>query len=338
EHGLRAVAGLLVERSVDAERRAFGWRVGVGQVDRRAGQGHIAGHARARQWQRGGPEGHLQAVVLGQGEEEPCVAVSLVLHEVERAGIAVRDLARLGQDHLEESRGAPLGRQADPDRVELAQLATEAGDLLGGVQIGEGVGYGADEDGATRVGREEPIPVLGPGAGPSRTNEADDPHVGAGGSIGAVGVGEEDQRYGRGYDFVGTELPHVELICQERGRRPCRPRMYGVKDGPTHEFERRAASPAKSRFAGICASWVAEAGGAGARRLKDQRLTALAPRASEAEREVIGRIIGGEMRTGVSDGLVLEAIAEAAGADQARTRRAALFLGDLATVAALALT
>src|SRR5437879_3108694 len=83
---------------------------------------------------------------------------------------------------------------------------------------------------------------------------------------------------------------------------------------------------------------VAEAGGAGARRLKDQRLTALAARASEAEREVIGRIIGGEMRTGVSDGLVLEAIAEAAGADQARTRRAALFLGDLATVAALALT
>src|SRR5207245_684341 len=59
---------------------------------------------------------------------------------------------------------------------------------------------------------------------------------------------------------------------------------------------------------------VAEAGGAGARRLKDQRLTALAARASEAEREVIGRIIGGAMGTGGSDGLVLEAIAEAASA------------------------
>src|SRR5437762_1129055 len=86
-------------------------------------------------------------------------------------------------------------------------------------------------------------------------------------------------------------------------------------------------------FTTLCVELVRRAS-----RLKDQRLTALAARASEAEREVIGRIIGGEMRTGVSDGLVLEAIAEAAGADQARTRRAALFLGDLATVAALALT
>src|SRR5207245_10898309 len=82
---------------------------------------------------------------------------------------------------------------------------------------------------------------------------SDLPHVGAGRAIGAVGIGEEDQRHRRGYDLVRTELPHVELICQERGRCPCRPRMYGVKDGPTHEFERRAASPAKSRFAGICA-------------------------------------------------------------------------------------
>ena len=42
------------------------------------------------------------------------------------------------------------------------------------------------------------------------------------------------------------------------------------------------------------------------------------------------------MRTGVSDGLVLEAIAAAAGADLAAVRRAALFLGDLSAVAALA--
>jgi DNA ligase-1 len=42
------------------------------------------------------------------------------------------------------------------------------------------------------------------------------------------------------------------------------------------------------------------------------------------------------MRTGVSDGLVLEAIAQAAGADLAVVRRAALFLGDLSRVATLA--
>jgi DNA ligase 1 len=81
---------------------------------------------------------------------------------------------------------------------------------------------------------------------------------------------------------------------------------------------------------------VAATSGAGARRARDERLAALAARASPDEREVLGRIIGGEMRTGVSDGLVLEAIAEAAGADLAVVRRAALFLGDLSRVALLA--
>src|SRR4029077_14197510 len=42
------------------------------------------------------------------------------------------------------------------------------------------------------------------------------------------------------------------------------------------------------------------------------------------------------LRTGVSSGMVLEAIAAAAGAELAAVRRAALFLGDLAAVAALA--
>src|SRR5262249_60414384 len=44
----------------------------------------------------------------------------------------------------------------------------------------------------------------------------------------------------------------------------------------------------------------------------------------------------GEMRTGVSDGLVLEAIAGAFEAPLESTRRAALRLGDLSAVAALA--
>jgi DNA ligase-1 len=82
---------------------------------------------------------------------------------------------------------------------------------------------------------------------------------------------------------------------------------------------------------------VAEAAGPGSRRQREARLAALAARASQAERAVLGRIISGEMRTGVSDGLVLEAIAEAAGAPLAAVRRAALFLGDLSAVAALAL-
>src|SRR2546427_759246 len=118
------------------------------------------------------------------------------------------------------------------------------------------------------------------------------------------------------------------------------PRVLNVRGLPAPARDPGSATGHPLTTADVEAAFVgvAEAGGAGARRLKDQRLTALAARASDAEREVIGRIIGGEMRTGVSDGLVLEAIAEAAGADLARTRRAALFIGDLATVAALALT
>jgi DNA ligase 1 len=76
--------------------------------------------------------------------------------------------------------------------------------------------------------------------------------------------------------------------------------------------------------------------GAGSRRARDVRLAALVARATPEERDVLARIVAGEMRTGVSDGMVLEAIAEAAGAPLATVRRAALFLGDLSRVAALA--
>jgi DNA ligase-1 len=81
---------------------------------------------------------------------------------------------------------------------------------------------------------------------------------------------------------------------------------------------------------------VAEAAGSGARRLRDERLAGLAARATPLEREILARIIGGEMRTGVSDGVALEAIADVAAADVVAVRRAALFLGDLSSVATLA--
>src|SRR5262249_56362926 len=77
---------------------------------------------------------------------------------------------------------------------------------------------------------------------------------------------------------------------------------------------------------------VAELSGAGSRQAREARLRELAARSTAAEQEVLGRIIGGEMRTGVSDGLVLEAIGRAAGADLPTTRRAGLFLGDVSTV------
>ena len=81
---------------------------------------------------------------------------------------------------------------------------------------------------------------------------------------------------------------------------------------------------------------VADVAGPGARRLREGQLSSLIERASADEREILGRIVEGEMRTGASEGIVLEAIAEAAGADAELVRRAVLFLGDLSAVAALA--
>jgi DNA ligase-1 len=74
------------------------------------------------------------------------------------------------------------------------------------------------------------------------------------------------------------------------------------------------------------------------RRRRDERLVALLARASPLERDVLARIVGGELRTGVSDGLVLEAISEASHTDPVLARRAVLRLGDLSAVATLALS
>jgi DNA ligase-1 len=82
---------------------------------------------------------------------------------------------------------------------------------------------------------------------------------------------------------------------------------------------------------------VAAAAGAGSRQRRERLLADLAARASEIERDLLQRIVFGEMRMGLSEGLVLEAIAEAAGVASALVRRAALVTGDLTVVAALAL-
>src|SRR2546426_1688935 len=81
---------------------------------------------------------------------------------------------------------------------------------------------------------------------------------------------------------------------------------------------------------------VADAGGAGARRAREELLRGLMARASTDERETLQRIVAGEMRTGVSDGLVLDAIGRAFETPLETARRAALLLGDLSGVAALA--
>jgi len=131
-------------------------------------------------------------------------------------------------------------------------------------------------------------------------------------------------------------VPHAVAYLTGRPFPPSDPRVLGVRGLPPVEVEPEGPP---LTIADVAAGFgaVAEAAGPGARRAREERLLALARRATPAERAVLDRIIGGEMRTGVSEGLVLEAIAQAAGADLAAARRAALFLGDLSAVATLAL-
>jgi DNA ligase 1 len=110
------------------------------------------------------------------------------------------------------------------------------------------------------------------------------------------------------------------------------PRVLGVRGLP--DAASRGTGGALSIFdVATTFAEVAAATGPGSRTRRERALGALVARASDDERVMLARIIGGELRTGVSDGLVLEAIAEAGGADLAAVRRAALFLGDLSTVA-----
>ena len=83
---------------------------------------------------------------------------------------------------------------------------------------------------------------------------------------------------------------------------------------------------------------IAEASGKGSRLEKHNRLKELVERADSQERPILLRLLHNELRIGLHDGLIQEAIARASGTDLKTVRRAALFLSDLADVASIALT
>ncbi len=82
---------------------------------------------------------------------------------------------------------------------------------------------------------------------------------------------------------------------------------------------------------------IAKASGPGSRRVKTGLLEGLVSRANPAEVEVLVRIVFGEMRIGVNEGMMLEGIAEAAGVATSLVRRALMLTGDLGEVARTAL-
>jgi DNA ligase-1 len=83
---------------------------------------------------------------------------------------------------------------------------------------------------------------------------------------------------------------------------------------------------------------IAEAGGPGSRRTKIALLEGLINDANDQEADVLVRIIFGEMRIGVNEGVMLEGIAEAIGVETSLVRRALMLTGNLGKVAEIALS
>ncbi len=77
--------------------------------------------------------------------------------------------------------------------------------------------------------------------------------------------------------------------------------------------------------------------GSGSAARRAAALTGLLARATAAEQQFLLRLLSGELRQGALEGVMLEAIAQAANLSPASVRRAAMYAGDVGTVAAAAL-
>ena len=82
---------------------------------------------------------------------------------------------------------------------------------------------------------------------------------------------------------------------------------------------------------------IASASGRGSRQKREDLLETLLSQASPLEAEYIIKIIFGEMRHGVAEGVMIKAIAQAAGATLKLAQRASMFSGNLGELARIAL-
>lgn len=83
---------------------------------------------------------------------------------------------------------------------------------------------------------------------------------------------------------------------------------------------------------------IADLQGKGSRSQKEQVFRELVSHVDAIEAKYIIKSMLGEMRHGVSEGIMLDGIAQASGAPEELVRRAHMFLGDLGKVASIALT
>jgi DNA ligase-1 len=84
-------------------------------------------------------------------------------------------------------------------------------------------------------------------------------------------------------------------------------------------------------------SRIAEISGKGSQALRRAELSALLERATEREQRLLAGLFLGELRQGALEGVMVEAVARAAGQQPADIRRAAMLAGNLAEVAAAAI-
>ena len=85
-------------------------------------------------------------------------------------------------------------------------------------------------------------------------------------------------------------------------------------------------------------SRIMQASGPGSAARRQRLLHELFLRLTEAEQRFLGGLLVGELRQGALEGLVLEAVAQAAGLPSRELRRAAMMAGELPAVASAALT
>ena len=83
---------------------------------------------------------------------------------------------------------------------------------------------------------------------------------------------------------------------------------------------------------------IGAASGGGSVALRRRTLGDLFARATTAEQSFLSRLLVGELRQGALEGLMIEAVARAAGIDVAEIRRAAMVAGGVASIAKAALT
>lgn len=129
-------------------------------------------------------------------------------------------------------------------------------------------------------------------------------------ALGAAGATPGDLQWAGAVDFG-------QLVARAMPPRP---------DGPPLTL-----ADVRDTFAAIAA-----ASGAGSRRRRIELLAGLLRRATPLEAKYLAKIVVGEMRHGVQEGLVLDAAAALAGMAPAAVRRAQQALSDVGRVAALA--